>query len=99
MIADECESMGPGKQPILHGNPSAVAKDFSPQHGSPSTSFLPNMHYQCCVILQSTQSGNFDIFTASGEATAWVLLWKTRSRPIGLGFVLQPNLQLFQDRI
>ena len=24
---------------------------------------------------------NFDIFAANGESTAWVLLWKTRSRP------------------
>ena len=32
-----------------------------------------------------------DIFAASGESTAWVLLWKTRSRPIGVRvcFVVQ----------
>ena len=36
------------------------------------------------VILQGTLGGNFDIFAASGESTAWVLLWKTRSRPIGV---------------
>ena len=33
---------------------------------------------------QGTLGGNFDIFAASGESTAWVLLWKTRSRPIGV---------------
>ena len=38
---------------------------------------LPNMQYQCCMILQGTLGGNFDIFAASGEPTAWVLLWKT----------------------
>ena len=34
-----------------------------------------------------------DIFAASGESTAWVLLWKTRSRPIGVRvcFVAQFN--------
>ena len=36
------------------------------------------------MILQGTLEGNFDIFAASGESTAWVLLWKTRSRPIGV---------------
>ena len=36
------------------------------------------------MILQGTLGGNLDIFAASGESTAWVLLWKTRSRPIGV---------------
>ena len=36
------------------------------------------------MILQGTPGGNFDIFAASGESTAWVLLWKTCSRPIGV---------------
>ena len=34
------------------------------------------------MILHGTVGSNFDIFAASGESTAWVLLWKTRSRPI-----------------
>ena len=36
------------------------------------------------MLLQGTLGGDFDIFAASGETTAWVLLWKTRSRPIGV---------------
>ena len=36
------------------------------------------------MLLQDTLGGDFDIFAASGESTAWVLLWKTRSRPIGV---------------
>ena len=36
------------------------------------------------MILQGTLRGNFDILAASGESTAGVLLWKTRSRPIGV---------------
>ena len=28
---DKCESLGAGQQLILHGNPSALAKDFSPK--------------------------------------------------------------------
>ena len=28
---NKCESLGSGKQWSLHGNPSAIAKDFSPQ--------------------------------------------------------------------
>ena len=46
--------------------------------------FLPNVHFQCCMILQGTLGGNFDLSAASGESTAWVLFWKTRSRPIGV---------------
>ena len=46
---NKCESWGSGKQLVLHGNPSALAKDSSPAHGSPSTSFfaecaLPVLH-------------------------------------------------------
>ena len=33
------------------------------------------------MLLQDTLGHDFDIFAASGESTAWVLLWKTRSRP------------------
>ena len=36
------------------------------------------------MLLQGTLGYDFDIFAASGESTAWVLLWKTRSRPIGV---------------
>ena len=43
---------------------------------------LPNMHFQCCKLLRGTL--DFDIIAASGESTAWVLLRKTRSRPIGV---------------
>ena len=34
------------------------------------------------MLLRGTRGHDFDIFAASGESTAWVLLWKTRSRPI-----------------
>ena len=36
------------------------------------------------MLLQGTLGQEFDIFPASGESTAWVLLWKTRSRPNGV---------------
>ena len=42
--------------------------------------FLPNVQFECCMILQ----GTLDMFATNGESTAWVLLWKTRSRPIGV---------------
>ena len=40
------ESLGSGKQLILHENPSAIAKDFSPQMAVHRRLFLPNMHFQ-----------------------------------------------------
>ena len=73
---NKCESLGSGKQLILHGNPQAIAKDFSPHMAVLRRHLLPNMHFQCCRILQGALGGNFDIFAASGESTAWVLLWK-----------------------
>ena len=36
------------------------------------------------MILRGTVRGDSDILAASGESTAWVLLWKTGSRPIGV---------------
>ena len=83
MPLTNCESVGSGKQLILRKNPSLIAQDFFNAIGSPSTSFfLPNVQFQCCMILEGTLGGNFEILAASGESTAWVLLWKTRSRPI-----------------
>ena len=54
---------------------------FLPVFGSLSTSFLPNAHFQCCMLLQGTFGHDFDIFAASGVSTALVLLWKTFSAP------------------
>ena len=42
--------------------------------------FLPNVNFQWW----STLGHDFDIFAPSGDSTAWVLLWKTRARPIGV---------------
>ena len=81
---DECKSLGSGKQLILHGNPSALAKDVSQHVAVLGRHFLPKMHFQCCVVLQGTLGGNFDMFAASCESTAGVLLLTTRSRPTGV---------------
>ena len=35
-------------------------------------------------LSEGTLGHDFDICAASGESAAWVLLWKTRSRPIGV---------------
>ena len=60
---------------------------------SPNMSVLrrhfPNLQFECCMILQGTLGGNFDIFAASGESTAWVLFWKICLRPIGVCPVAQ----------
>ena len=47
------------------------------------------------MFLQGTLGGNFDIFAASGESTAWVLVWKTRSRPIGVRVCLVAQFNFF----
>ena len=92
---NKCESFGPGQQLILQGNPSALARDFSPHLAVLRRHFLPTVHFQCCMLLQDTLCGDFDIFAASGVSTAWVLLWKTRSRPIGVRVCLVAQFNLF----
>ena len=57
--------------------------------------FLPDMHFQCCMLLQGTLGGNFDIFAASGESTAWVLLLRTCSRITGVRVCPVAQLTLF----
>ena len=47
------------------------------------------------MLLQGTLGGDFDIFAASGESTALVLLWKTRSRPIGVRVCLVAQFNFF----
>ena len=99
-VINKCESLGSGKQLILHGNPSAIARDFSPQKAVLRRHFLPNGHFQCCMLLQGSLGHDFDIFAASGESTARVLLWKTRSRPTGVRVCLSCGpIRLFQHRI
>ena len=84
----KCESLGSGKQSIIHGNPSTIAKDFSQHLIVLRCHLLPNMSLHCCTLLQGTLSGNFDIFAASDDSTAWVLFWKTSSTPIGVSVCL-----------
>ena len=59
---------------------------------------MPNMQFECSMILKGSLGSNFDIFAASGGSTAWVLLWKTRSRPIGVRvFFCIPNINFFSS--
>ena len=48
------------------------------------------------MLLQGTLVGDFDISAASGESTAWVLLWKTHSRPIGVRVCLVAQFNFFR---
>ena len=71
---------------------SVLGKDFLHIWQSFDVIFCRICTFQCCMLLQGTLGGNFDIFAASGESTAWVLLWKTRSRPIGVRVCLLAQL-------
>ena len=62
------ESLGSGKQWIRHGNPLAIAKDFSSHMAVLRIHFLPNMYFHCYLLLQVTLGGNFDICAASDES-------------------------------
>ena len=62
-----------------------TCEKFLPAYGSFSTTFFCRAcNSGAARLLQGTLGGDFDIFAASGESTVWVLLWKTRSRPIGV---------------
>ena len=78
------ESLGSVKQLILHGNRQLHRLFRRIWQFFFDVVLLPNMQFECCMIHQGTLDGTFDIFAASGECTTWVLLWKTRSRPIGV---------------
>ena len=92
---NKCESWGPGQQLIFHGNPSALAREFSPYMAVLRRHFLPNVHFLCCMLLQDTLHHDVDIFAASGESNAWVLLWKTRSRSMGVRVCPVAQLDFF----
>ena len=47
------------------------------------------------MLLQGTLGHDFDIFAASSESTAWVLLWKNRSRPFGVRVCLIAEFDFF----
>ena len=53
---------------ILHGNPSAIAKECSPRIAVLRRHFLPNLYFQCCMLLQGTLGHDFDICAACGES-------------------------------
>ena len=67
--SNKCESLCSRKHLILHGNPSAIARDFAPHMAVLRRHLLLNMKFECCTILQGSLGGNVDIFAASGEAT------------------------------
>ena len=50
----KCDSLGSGRQLIFHGNPSAPARDFSPHMAVLRRHILPDIHFQCCMLLQRT---------------------------------------------
>ena len=81
---DKCESLGSGKQLILHGHPSAIAQDFFSAYGSPSTSFLPNMHFSALWFLNAPSEAISTSSLSAVNPLLWVLLWTTRSRPLGV---------------
>ena len=85
--------------PSRESNPSTLAKDFLPHMAVLRRHFLPNVHFQCCMLLEGTLGGDFDIFAANGESTAWVLLWKTRSRPIGVRVCPLAQLNFFSTTL
>ena len=71
---NKCESLGSSETVDPSRESIGNCTGFLTAYGSPSTSFLPKMQSECCMILRSTLGGNFDTFAASGDPTAWVLL-------------------------
>ena len=74
---DKTESLGSRQQLILHGNSSALAGGFSPHMAVIRRHLLPNMHFQWCMLLQGTLSGNFDV-TLTRMASSSLTCWRER---------------------
>ena len=51
------------------------------------------------MIIQGTLGGDVDIFAASGESTAWVLLWKPPFKTYWREGLSCSPIQLLQHRI
>ena len=92
---NKCECLDPGQQLILHGNASAIAATFSPHVALLRRYSFTEYAFPVLHVIQGTLGGDFDIFAASGESTAWVLLWKTGSRPIGVRVCPVAQFNLF----
>ena len=93
------ESLGSRKQLILHGNPSPIARDFSPHMAVLRRHFfLLNVHFKCCLLLHDTLGDDFDIFAASSESTAWTPLKNPFKNNWREGLSCRP-IRLFQHRI
>ena len=61
--------------------------------------FQPNVQFECCMILQGTLGGNFDMFAAGVNPVLGCSSGKPRSRPIGMKGLSCSPIQLFQHRI
>ena len=73
--------------------------DFSPHMTVLRRHFCPSLHFQCCMSLQGTLGGNVDIFAASDESTAWVLLKKNPFKTNCREGLSGSPIQLFQHHI
>ena len=89
-----------GPRATIHGNSSVIAMDFPPHVAVFRRHFyLPNVRFLCCMLLQGTLGYDFNIFAASGESIAWVLLWKTRFKTNWRESLSCSPTRLFQHRI
>ena len=52
------------------GDPSALARNVYPHMTVLQRHLLPNMHFQCCMLLPGILGGNNDISAARGESIA-----------------------------
>ena len=67
---------------ILHWNPSAIARDFSPHMAVLRRLFLPNAHSRCCssrpIGVRVCLVAQLDFFSTAFGPRAWttVVFWK-----------------------
>ena len=87
-----------GLRETIHPSRESIGncKSFFPLYGRASTSFFTKYVLPLLHDASGTLGGDFDIFAASGESTVWVLLWKTRSRPIGVRLCLVAQSKFFR---
>ena len=80
------ETIDPSRESI--GN----CKGFFPACGSPSTSFFADCTSSAVCYFRATSVTILTSLQPAVNPFAWMLLWKTRSRPIGVRFCLVAQL-------
>ena len=88
--AAECENIGTGQQVILQGNVvwhrgrSYTASSVTRAVSSLKQAYLQNLEFTHSIIVVGTVGPKWPITQADIDEYAWIIMWITYARPLGL---------------